>query len=92
MLKIIMAGGGIGFLIPTLYLLIFYVFGVNPAAVNQLLFWLWPSSIFLMATDGQEHTWFAVEVIAISVGVNILLYTLGSFLLVLIWRLLKRKS
>jgi hypothetical protein len=42
---------------------------------------LWPSGIWLMATDGHEHEPSAYAIIGISVGANIMLYALVFTLL-----------
>jgi hypothetical protein len=37
---------------------------------------LWPTGIWLMATDGREHELIAYEIIAVSILANILIYSI----------------
>jgi hypothetical protein len=43
---------------------------------------LWPSGIWLLATDGREHELIAYEIIGLSVLANMLLY---GFMFTLLW-------
>jgi hypothetical protein len=52
---------------------------------------LWPSSIWLLATDGSEESLSSYAVVAISVAVTIMLYAaIGSGLWLLRWRIVRR--
>jgi hypothetical protein len=48
--------------------------------------WIWPSSLFLLSTDGAEHSKYSIIVLAVSVLINILLYSLIALLLAFFFR------
>jgi hypothetical protein len=66
---------GVGSFFPSIYLTM-GLFGLG----NQLPLWslyIWPSALFFLATDGQEHNFRVVApVIAISLLVNAILWAL----------------
>jgi len=78
----------IGLIIPILFL-IFAYFNPNFVAGDGTVF-IWPSSILLMSTDGSEHTAFAYQVMAISILINVLLYSIFGLLLFFISKLIRR--
>lgn len=54
------------------------------------IIYVWPSSIFLMATDGFENTTYSTVITMISVAVNMGLYcTVGFIVYVLFGRIFK---
>jgi len=59
-----------GLLVPIAFLMF-----KNPLFPNWVIY-LWPSSIFLMATDGHERTYQAFSILILSIIVNIILYTI----------------
>lgn len=47
---------------------------------------LWPSGIWLIATDGREHELVAYEIIAVSILANVLIYsTVFTFIWCIGW-------
>lgn len=76
-----------GILVPVTFLIIAQLQrGIFEAP--RLVFMLWPTSIFLMATDGQEYTLFGVLVFTISIAINVIFYAaIGAMLRVLFGRL-----
>jgi hypothetical protein len=63
----------VGFIVPVAYLLGFEIFNYT---MNKVWMLIWPSSIFLMATDGSEGTPGAYLIIAESSLANIILYSI----------------
>jgi hypothetical protein len=76
-LKWISLFGAAGLIVPTELLLRFAVFH---SSITIFEWWLWPSAIFTMATEGSTRTAFIVEVAALSVGANVLLYAILGLL------------
>ena len=84
MRRFLLPGALVGLLIPASLLLAAdwggYVFDGAAIAV-------WPSSVCLMALDGQLSSSVIAVVYALSIGANVVLYTLLAFLAFGIWRL-----
>jgi len=45
----------------------------NPLFPNWVIYF-WPSSIFLLATSGQEQSFQAYVILAVAISLNVLLY------------------
>jgi hypothetical protein len=58
----------LGLIIPVAFL----VFR-NPLFPNWVIY-LWPSSIFLLATSGHEKSFQAIIILVVSIAVNVLVY------------------
>lgn len=74
---------GAGLVLPLLFLLIVKALSnrVWNYPVNELMRLLWPSSVWLMATEGIEGTLRSYFFVLISISANVLLYAvLGSFI------------
>jgi hypothetical protein len=88
-LKWISLCGAAGLLVPAELLLRFAVFH---SSITMFEWWLWPSAIFMMATEGSTRTAYIVEVAALSVGANVLLYaTFGLLMFPLRYIVLRSK-
>ena len=81
---ILLAGATLGLLVPMAFLLRteygHYLFG------STLDLCLFPSSIMLMATENHGHDLFALSVLAFSIFLNVLYY---SLIAVLLWCLVR---
>ena len=85
MKKTVIIASCLGVGVPLIWLSVLSLF---PLCYSDLILWMWPCSIFLMATDGIEGTATAWEIVAISVGINVLLYeVLGVALFFLLRKL-----
>ena len=75
----VLAGALFGGIVPLLFVTLapFRAFIVTGRGI-----FLWPSGIWLMATDGHEHEIGAYEIIGMSIAVNIVLY---AIIFSLIW-------
>lgn len=77
MRRFLLAGALIGLLLPAPFLVAAewgnYIFGGVVVAV-------WPTSIWLMALDHQSSFKFIATVYAMSIGANVVLYAVLSFL------------
>lgn len=87
MKKFVIAGGLVGLVIPFIFWGVYWAFD-HIFGAEAVLFW--PSSIFLMATAGHENTWGAFQIAAISVTVNVALYSLIGLLLYFAKRIFNR--
>jgi hypothetical protein len=76
-LKWISLFGAAGLIVPAELLLRFAVFH---SSITMFEWWLWPSAIFMMATEGSTRTAYIVEVAALSIGANVLLYAILGLL------------
>jgi hypothetical protein len=81
--KLILASGTVGSSIAVAFLLIYRVLEQFPAtqrrfqfALNDIRFYMWPSSILMMATEGIEGSLHAYLFVTIAVLANGLLYAL----------------
>ena len=70
-----MGFGLLGLLIPVAFLIF-----RNPLFPNWVTYF-WPSSIFLLATDGHEKSLQAFLILVVAVIVNILLYLLAGWII-----------
>jgi hypothetical protein len=89
MLRITLMGSSLGLAVPLGCWALNLIWNVT---FGSWTVWIWPSSIFLLATDGGERGWAAVSIDAISVAANVLLYALVAFLLAVVFRKLRFKS
>ena len=80
----LITSAGLGLLMPMCWFLAQWLFAQAPTflySLERVTRVLWPSSIWLMATDGSEGTVSAYEIIVASVTANVVLYAaLGSSL------------
>jgi phosphatidylglycerophosphatase A len=86
--RFLLAAVTLGALVPIVLLIISYV---RHSLFDNLELMLWPSSIMLLATDGHEHLdIYSVEVIALSIATNMMLYFIAGFIVWQIYRAVQR--
>jgi len=83
MIKIVFSGAAIGTLVPILCWTINVLYKVT---FGSWTFWIWPSSIILLGTAGDEHSKTSIAICTIAVLGNSCLYSLLAFLLALLLR------
>jgi hypothetical protein len=71
MRRILIIAAFLGFLIPIICWIGYALFKIT---LGKWTMFVWPSSIILMATDGNELTVYAISVSVLSVFLNIVLY------------------
>ena len=95
MKKIILVFSFAGLFIPVLLILIWKLITMNLREqyninFGDLFLLLWPSSIFLLASEGQK-IWGIILIAAISISINIIFYVFIAFIFYMIWWFLKKK-
>jgi hypothetical protein len=73
-------------------LLAFYYFFPGPFGFGGWTVWIWPSSILLMATDGNEKSSGALLICIVSVALNILLYAFVGIVIRQFLKTIRRNS
>ena len=77
-LRWLTVSASVGLVVPVTYLL---GFGIFDYTMNDVWMLIWPSSIFMLATDGSERTLGSYLIIAESILANILLYSVFGCIL-----------
>jgi len=81
MLKITLIGSSLGAVVP---LVCWVLNSLLKVTFGSWTLWICPSSIFLLSTDGAEHSLFSNLELVISILTNVLIYSLIAFVLALI--------
>jgi hypothetical protein len=71
--RMLIVSAAVGAGVPALCWTVSYFFEIT---FSRWTTYVWPSSVFLMATDGHERTPFALLVVGIAVLGNVILYML----------------